>query len=85
MSNAILPSFPGLSWGRWRAVRWSTPAKRAASGREYRAANWSAPAYEYPLDHELLRRQPSLAEMEQLLGFVKLSRGGLEGFLVMDA
>jgi hypothetical protein len=55
MSNAILPSFPGLSWGCRRAVRWNTTVKRAASGREYRAANWSAPVYEYQLDYELLR------------------------------
>ncbi|HET7867836.1 MAG TPA: DUF2460 domain-containing protein [Burkholderiaceae bacterium] len=84
MSNAILPSFPGLSWGRRRAVRWNTTVKRAASGREYRAANWSAPVYEYQLDYELLRQQPSLPEMEQLLGFVNLRRGSFDSFLYLD-
>jgi len=84
MSNALLPSFPGLSWGRRRAVRWNTTIKRAASGREYRAANWSTPVYEYQLDYELLRQHPNLAEMEQLLGFVNLRRGSFDSFLYLD-
>jgi uncharacterized protein (TIGR02217 family) len=84
MSNAILPTFPGLSWGRRRAVRWSTTIKRAASGREYRAANWSTPLYEYQLDYELLRQQPGAAEVEQLLGFVNLRRGSWDSFLYLD-
>jgi uncharacterized protein (TIGR02217 family) len=84
MSNAVLPSFPGLSWGRRRAVRWSTTVKRAASGREYRAANWSTPLYEYQLDYELLRQQTGLAELEELLGFVNLRRGSFDSFLYRD-
>ena len=84
MSQAILPIFPGLSWGRRRAVRWSTTVKRAASGREYRAANWSYPVYEYQLDYELLRQQVDAAEVEQLLGFINLRRGSFDTFLYLD-
>jgi uncharacterized protein (TIGR02217 family) len=84
MSNAILPSFPGLSWGRRRAVRWNTTIKRAASGREYRAANWSTPLYEYQLDYELLRQHAGSAEVEQLLGFINLRRGSWDSFLYLD-
>jgi uncharacterized protein (TIGR02217 family) len=84
MSNAVLPTFPGLSWGRRRAVRWSTTIKRAVSGREYRAANWSTPVYEYQLDYELLRQQAGAAEMEQLLGFINLRRGSWDSFLYRD-
>jgi len=84
MSNALLPSFPGLSWGGRRAVRWNTTIRRAASGREYRAANWSSPVYEYPLDYELLRQHPNLAELEQLLGFVNLRQGSFDSFLSLD-
>jgi uncharacterized protein (TIGR02217 family) len=84
MSNAVLPSFPGLSWGRRRAVRWSTTIKRAASGREYRVANWLHPLYEYQLDYELLRQQPNAAEVEQLLGFINLRRGSWDSWLYRD-
>ncbi len=84
MSNAVLPSFPGLSWGRARAVRWSTTVKRAASGREYRGANWSYPLYEYRLDFELLRQQADVAELEQLVGFINLRRGSFDTFLFLD-
>jgi uncharacterized protein (TIGR02217 family) len=84
MSNAVLPSFPGLSWGRRRAVRWSTTIKRAASGREYRAANWTYPVYEYQLDYELLRQHAGAAEVEQLLGFINLRRGSWDSFLYLD-
>jgi uncharacterized protein (TIGR02217 family) len=84
MSNAILPSLPGLSWGRRRAVRWSTTVKRAASGREYRAANWSTPVYEWQLDFELLRQGLGQAELAQLLGFVNLRRGSWDSFLYRD-
>jgi uncharacterized protein (TIGR02217 family) len=84
MSNAVLPSFPGLSWGRRRAVRWSTTIKRAASGREYRVANWLYPLYEYQLDYELLRQQPNAAEVEQLLGFINLRRGSWDSWLYRD-
>lgn len=84
MSNAILPSLPGIGWGRKRGVQWSTTTKRAVSGREYAAANWSYPVYEYKLDYEVLRQETGTLEYEQLLGFINARKGSFDTFLYRD-
>jgi uncharacterized protein (TIGR02217 family) len=83
VSNAILPTLPGLAWDRARAPLWSTTVKRSVGGREYRAANWSYPLYQYKLNYEVLR-QAEEQEYEELLGFINARQGSFDTFLYLD-
>lgn len=83
MSNALLPTLPGLAWDRGRAPMWSTTVKRSVGGREFRAANWSYPLYQYTLNYEVLR-QAEEQEYEELCGFINARQGSFDTFLYLD-
>ena len=84
MSNDLLPSLPGLAWGRSRTPIWSTTIKRSVAGREFRQANWSYPIYERKLDYNVLRQQGGVTEYEELLGFINKRNGSFDTFLFLD-
>lgn len=84
MSNAVYPTFPGLTFGTTRTPVWSTTTKVATSLRDYQNANASYPLYRYKLSYEVLRQTPGYAEMAALVGFFNARWGGFDSFLFND-
>lgn len=84
MSNAVFPSFPGLTWNIIRRPRWSTVTKKSVSGREFRSAQFSYPLWEYKLSFEVLRARSALPEMQQLAAFFNARQGSFDDFLYSD-
>lgn len=84
MSDAILPSFPGLTWNVVRKPQWSTVTKTSVSGREFRAAQYSYPIWRYKLTYEVLRASNALPEMPQLAAFFNAHRGSWDTWLYSD-
>lgn len=84
MSNAILPSFPGLTWNVVRKPQWSTVTKTSVSGREFRAAQYSYPIWRYKLTYEVLRSTSALPEMQQLAAFFNARGGSADTWLYSD-
>lgn len=84
MSNLVLPSFPGLSWGVQRRPVWSTTVKTSVSGREYRRQNYTYPRWKYKLSYEVLRARPSLQEMQTLAAFFNKHSGSFDSWLYKD-
>lgn len=84
MSNEVLPSFPGLSWGVQRKPVFSTTVKTSVSGREFRRQNYLYPRWQYRLVYEVLRARPSLQEMQTLAGFYMRHSGAFDSWLYSD-
>lgn len=83
MSDAVLPTFPGLKWGTTKTPMWSTRVQKSASGRELRASFYSYPIYKFSLSYEVLRGN-GLAELQQLIGFFNARQGSYDTFLFQD-
>lgn len=84
MSNAVLPTFPGLAWNVARKPQWSTVTKTSVSGREFRAAQYSYPIWRYKLTYEVLRASGALPEMQQLAAFFNARGGSWDTWLYSD-
>lgn len=85
MSNAIYPTFPGLSFGAQRAVIAPPVTIRTTpSQREYRARDATLPRYAYTLDYEFLRSSAVFPELQALAGFFNARGGRFDSFLFND-
>lgn len=84
MSNAVFPTFPGLSFESTRTPVWSTTTKTSVSQRSFTSANASYPIYRYKLHYEVLRQTPGYAEMTAMVGFFNSRLGGFDSFLFTD-
>lgn len=84
MSNAVLPTFPGMTPEVTRAPVWSTTKKTSVSQREFRTANASYPRYRVKLSYEVLRQTVGHTEMTTLAGFINQRFGGFDSFLWTD-
>ena len=84
MSNAVLPSLPGVTWSKGKQPQWSTKIQQAVSGREVRAAFRVAPLYKFSLTYEVLRELVPFSEIQSLIGFFNLRQGSFDSFLYTD-
>lgn len=84
MSNAVLPSFPGLTWNTTRRPVFSTVVKKSVSGREFRASHYAYPLWQYKLTYEVLRARSALTEMQILAGFFNARSGSFDTWLYND-
>jgi uncharacterized protein (TIGR02217 family) len=84
MSNAIFPTFPGLSWGITKAPEWSTSIQQAVSGKEVRMANRQRPIWRFSLSYELLRGASAYNEYQRLVAFYNARQGAFDSFLLAD-
>lgn len=82
MSNAVLPSFPGLMFDSTKTPTFNTRVQTAVSGREARAAFYSYPIWDFSLSYEFLRE--SVGEMQALAGFFMQRAGQFDSFLYLD-
>lgn len=80
MSNAVLPSYPGIAWPVKRKSMFNTKVLSAQTGREFRASFTSYPKYTIDLTFDYL----SLADWKSLLGFFNQRRGRFDSFLFED-
>lgn len=81
MSNAVFPTFAGISWPVKRKAVFNTKVLTAKTGREFRSSFTSYPTYTVDLSFEYL----SLADWKTLLGFFNSRRGRFDSFLFEDA
>lgn len=81
MSNAILPTLPGLAWDITAAPNFSTKVHRALSGYEVRAAFMVYPLWSFKLKFELLRDNLANNELKTLIGFFNARQGQFDSFL----
>jgi uncharacterized protein (TIGR02217 family) len=84
MSNAILPLFPGVSWGVIKRPLWATNVADAVSGRQYSLRRRIYPLWQFKLPYEVLRSTASLTEMQQIVGFFNARNGRYDDFLFQD-
>lgn len=80
MSNAIFPTFVGLSWPVKRTPIFNTKVQKAVSGRETRIAFMTYPLYKIELSFDYL----SLTDWATLGGFFKSRKGKWDSFLFDD-
>jgi len=84
MSNAVFPSFPGLTWNSVRKPQWATVTKTSVSGREFRAAQFSYPLWRYKLSYSVLRGSTALPEVQQIAAFFNARSGSFDTWLYSD-
>lgn len=84
MSTQIFPTLPGLGFNFNRSPIWSNMIQTATSGKEVAIAFWSYPKYMWELTYEVLRSDPSLAELQSLMGFFNSRQGQFDTFLFND-
>jgi uncharacterized protein (TIGR02217 family) len=84
MSDAIYPTLPGISWSFIRTPIWKTTIQPTQSGRELRSANMSYPIYKYTLTYDVLRSDPTFAELQTLIAFFNARSGSFDSFLFAD-
>jgi uncharacterized protein (TIGR02217 family) len=84
MSNAILPSLPGLSWGITKKPLWSTKVSDAISGRQYTLSRRLYPLWTFRMSYEVLRATTAFTELQQLVGFMNSRKGRYDDWLYLD-
>lgn len=84
MSNLVYPSLPGLAWEVRRTPTWSVVVRTTPTQREFRYTNQLYPRRRRTLQYDVLRAEPSLAELQALEGFFNRHRSALESFLLDD-
>lgn len=84
MSNAVFPSFPGLTWNIARKPQWSTVTKTSVSGREFRSGQFSYPLWRYKLSYSVLRGTAALPEVQQIAAFFNARGGSFDTWLYTD-
>jgi uncharacterized protein (TIGR02217 family) len=80
MSNAIFPSFKGLSWPVVKTPTFMTRVQKSVSGIESRTAYAAYPIYKFSLTFEFL----SVADYHSLAGFFLQRQGMWDSFLFND-
>ena len=84
MSNAILPTLPGLTFPVNRTAVWSTKVQTSISGKETRLGLWSYPIWEYDIGYELLRSDNVNLELQTLANFYNSRQGSYDDWLFND-
>lgn len=80
MSNAVLPTLPGMAFPRERHVRYATDVQRSDSMRNWRLSRALYPVYEYTLNFNFLRA----ADLITLRTFFEAHKGRGESWLFDD-
>lgn len=80
MSNAVFPTFKGLSWPVKKKPIFNTKVLKAQSGREFRSSFTAYPTYTIDLVFDFL----DLDDWKSLLGFFNSRRGRFDSFLFDD-
>jgi uncharacterized protein (TIGR02217 family) len=80
----IFPLLPGFSFITSKRPLWSTGIASAASGRERRRKTWSFPIWNFKVQYEVLRDDPTNAELQKLLAFFNNHAGMYQQFLFYD-
>lgn len=84
MSNAVLPSYPGVKIEVDKAPMWSTRSSESASALERRVQERLYPKWKIDLSYEVLRDAVGLDEAEALIGFYNQRAGMFDSFLYAD-
>lgn len=84
MSNAILPTYPGLAWSVMKVPMWSTKIQKSVNGRELRAAYYQNPIWKFTMSFDVLRAKAALHELQDLMAFYNLRMGSFDSFLYKD-
>lgn len=81
MSQAVFPTFVGLTFDNTVAPQFNTKIHRAVSGYEVRAAYMVNPLWTFKMKYELLRDDVTNNELKTLLGFFNARQGSFDSFL----
>ena len=83
MSNEILPTLPGLSWGLTKTPAFNTRIQAAVSGYEVRSMLRANPMWRFSLSYDFLngKRVAGQSQLDQLMGFFQRHRGAYDSFL----
>lgn len=84
MTDAVFPALPGIAWNTVRTPTWQTRTQVSVSGKETRQADWSFPRYGWELSYDFLRSDPTLGELQSLIGFINSMSGSFGSFLYTD-
>lgn len=84
MSEAVLPSLPGLEWNSKKTPMFRTKIQSSVSGKELRSSFMAYPLWKYRLSYAVLRSAAEYAELQNLLGFFLSRRGSFDSFLYTD-
>jgi uncharacterized protein (TIGR02217 family) len=84
MSNAILPTLPGLTFPVNRTPMWSTKVQTSISGKETRLGLWSYPIWQYDVGYDLLRSDSVNLELQTLANFYNARQGSFDDWLFND-
>lgn len=84
MTTQIFPALAGLGFDTPRMPMWSTSKPQSVAGLEAVFSYWSVPRYQWTLQYNFLRADPTNQELQQLMGFFNNRKGGAEIFLYQD-
>lgn len=84
MSEAVLPTLPGLEWNVKKSPMFRTKIQSAVSGKELRSSFMAYPLWKFRLSYSVLRSAAEFAELQTLLGFFLQRRGSFDTFLYTD-
>lgn len=84
MSQAVLPTFPGIQWGNTKAPQFATKIQTSIGFSEVRAGFTPYPIRRYALSYEFLRSTGALTELATLYGFYCARGGSRDSFLYDD-
>ena len=82
MSDAVFPSFPGLSWDVKITPTFAKMMQATANGLTVRVPRFRDPMWQFECSFEFLRNDPAHNELKRLMGFFCARQGGLDSFLL---
>jgi uncharacterized protein (TIGR02217 family) len=85
VSNANLPTLPGLTWNTTKAPRFNTEVQSSVNLSELRASFACTPVWEFTRSYDLLRDNVANNELKQLGGFFLARYGSWDSWLFLDA
>ena len=80
MSNAVLPTLPGLEWEVRQTPTFSTDVHASLSGKEVAYQYMQYPVWEFETSYEFLRAGAEL-ELQTLCGFFLVHGGRFDTWL----
>ncbi len=86
MSEAIFPSFPGLTWDVSKTPEFFSLSKTSPTGVDVSASLGAYPRWHFSLAYEFLkdREDEATNELHRLLGFFLQRHGSVDDFLFLD-
>jgi hypothetical protein len=88
MSNALLPTFRGLTWNVIKQPTFDTIIQTSASGREVRVTKRVNPIWEFEFTYSILddtfTDASGYSELRDLMGFFLQRQGAFDSFLYQD-